>query len=493
MLWITYVKIAHFMLLNYTIAVREKIRLSHLCFMEEDLMSSWLPSVATASRMLAYIHRNGVACLPKVGFPIADRRTLATWLDLPVPRRASSPLQPALAAHLTLLFASGLLMKDDKRWVCSATVFDWLQRSPDQQQQLLYQPLTHPEKWLETVSQLQLEKPLTIDQVAYLRQQAQKQVLSCEEAVASWHKVQANSWQLSVPANLAPHLVFHLLQIGDFSAPEQLQVTPLTVAAGIQRGYSVATIQSLLPEATAQPLGIEQMAQLKAWAARRQTYRVQPVYLLSSKQPEQLVQVAEQRRLREHFQEQLSPRHAIVKPELIPRLRRWLAKQAYPLDAPDETERQEEAEVRLTSYSYVGLKVLAGLGEFIELPLTLPADLLANHQQHLDPEQEAQLQRQADTILAGLRDAIAGRDAFFPAEHVVAQAWLETVHAALANETTLSIYYQSVAAHQPSWRQVQPLRLEERETLYYLYAYCYRAETNLTFRMDRIVDLREEI
>jgi predicted DNA-binding transcriptional regulator YafY len=41
-----------------------------------------------------------------------------------------------------------------------------------------------------------------------------------------------------------------------------------------------------------------------------------------------------------------------------------------------------------------------------------------------------------------------------------------------------------------SYRQVQPLRLEKRGSLYYLHAYCYRAETNLTFRMDRIQHLQ---
>ncbi|MCB0010031.1 MAG: WYL domain-containing protein, partial [Anaerolineales bacterium] len=41
-------------------------------------------------------------------------------------------------------------------------------------------------------------------------------------------------------------------------------------------------------------------------------------------------------------------------------------------------------------------------------------------------------------------------------------------------------------------RRVQPLRLEKRGALYYLYAYCYRVEENRTFRLDRIEAVQPE-
>ncbi|MBK7180896.1 MAG: WYL domain-containing protein, partial [Chloroflexi bacterium] len=66
---------------------------------------------------------------------------------------------------------------------------------------------------------------------------------------------------------------------------------------------------------------------------------------------------------------------------------------------------------------------------------------------------------------------------------------IDLVQQALRQERSLQINYQPLGSSQPSWREVQPLRLEQRGALYYLYAYCLRAETNLTFRLDRIHDI----
>ena len=67
-------------------------------------------------------------------------------------------------------------------------------------------------------------------------------------------------------------------------------------------------------------------------------------------------------------------------------------------------------------------------------------------------------------------------------------AWLAMIETVLAAGGCLEIVYQPPAERRPHVRLVQPLRLEQRGGLYYLHAYCYLAEANRVFRLDRLQD-----
>ncbi|MCP4358117.1 MAG: WYL domain-containing protein, partial [Chloroflexi bacterium] len=56
----------------------------------------------------------------------------------------------------------------------------------------------------------------------------------------------------------------------------------------------------------------------------------------------------------------------------------------------------------------------------------------------------------------------------------------------IQKQTPLTLNYQALHAPTPKQHIVEPLRLEQRGDLFYLYAYSYRAEANLTFRLDRL-------
>jgi predicted DNA-binding transcriptional regulator YafY len=115
--------------------------------------------------------------------------------------------------------------------------------------------------------------------------------------------------------------------------------------------------------------------------------------------------------------------------------------------------------------------------------------LLESASQHISETEISNLEATAATILTSLRQAISGRDAFFPARDPVAPDTINQIYRAIERETPLAIAYQALGDLKASYRQVQPLRLEKRGNLYYLHAYCYRAETNLTFRLDRIKEI----
>lgn len=454
-------------------------------------MQHWIITRHFATRLLAYCHQTAAAYLPKAGFTIAARRELATWLGTPCPQHPHDPLDPYLATCLVLLHAAQLLTIENGRWLCQPHIFTWLQQPRAAQLRHLYQPLGETKRFNHAAAALDLKANLPDHLLAYGRQQAQRQLNApaTQPEIAKWGKPQPDSWEIYLPARLRPDLLFHLHQLGSFSPPSRLRCTPLTIVQALDRGYSTLQIQTLLTQATDAPPSPEQITQLTTWAKRQHTYQLRSVYLLSTKQPEQLATIASRRHLRQHFHEQLSPRHTLVSPEIAPPLRRWLEKQAYLLHAPQPDEPQNNADCP-AAYSYLGLQLLAGLGEFSDPPLTLPSDVLTACEQQLTPTQQTQLQTQAQNILAGIRAAIAGQDAFFPATAPTPNRWLETITTALAAETPLAICYQSLAAPQPGWRTVQPLRLEQRGTLHYLHAYCYRAETNLTFRLDRIHHLQ---
>jgi predicted DNA-binding transcriptional regulator YafY len=68
---------------------------------------------------------------------------------------------------------------------------------------------------------------------------------------------------------------------------------------------------------------------------------------------------------------------------------------------------------------------------------------------------------------------------------------LVQLETAIADQAALLIEYQSLGDYQPQYRRIQPYRLEQKDKLHYLYAYCYRAEADLTFRVDRISVIRD--
>jgi hypothetical protein len=169
-----------------------------------------------------------------------------------------------------------------------------------------------------------------------------------------------------------------------------------------------------------------------------------------------------------------------------------LAAQNIPLDAP-KTLPGSAAETT-PEYTWLALQVLAGLSALIELPISIPHAELETAEARLTAEERAELDYLAQNMLEGLQQAIRGRDAFFPAPRPANEAWLENTRTALNEERCLDIAYQSLVDNQPSSnavtrhysRRVEPLRLEQRGSLYYLHAYCYLAEANRIFRLDRI-------
>src|SRR5690606_26164255 len=107
-------------------------------------------------------------------------------------------------------------------------------------------------------------------------------------------------------------------------------------------------------------------------------------------------------------------------------------------------------------------------------------------EQDLTEEQLTELEGLAKQIVDGVRQAIRGRDAFFPAEEPADPEILTCLQEAIAEEQDVEITYQSLVDKQPYPRRVSPLWLEEKGELLYLHAYCHLAEAERVYRLDRI-------
>ena len=63
---------------------------------------------------------------------------------------------------------------------------------------------------------------------------------------------------------------------------------------------------------------------------------------------------------------------------------------------------------------------------------------------------------------------------------------LAAIRAAVRDSHPLTLAYQALSDREPRRRRARPLALEARGDLTYLRAYCYLAEAELTFRLDRV-------
>ena len=475
------------------------------------------------TRVLAYLHCYAPRRLAGSRFlSVVHLRRLAGWVGLPAGYLRSLRQHRLLAAHIALLHGAGLVAGGASPIALTPTAFHWLQATPEQQLAELTAAL-NTTAWGEIVHALRLEQVLTADYLAYLSQQWTRlaerprppyaRIMPADETrPKDAGLTNAPHWSLVMAGRVPPMLLFELLQLGDWTPgldrmgtgegavapgmvwPPQdggvLTCTPLSIGAAIQQGYGLPRIEQLLATALDEPLPPALRALLQQWAHQAADYRLCVAPLLLTAQDEQLAAVLGQRRLRRYVLRQLGPRLALVQREIGPPLQRWLAAQGVSLAGtlPAEGEPAAPAgEARADPATlWLALRVFIGLGRLVPLPVPAPHAALAALTGQLPPGQAAELAALADNLVAELRAALRGRDAFFPPTEPPAAALLAQVQAAIAQEQQLEICYQALGEAVPRMRRIAPYYLEQRGQLYYLHAYCYLAEEARVFRLDRV-------
>jgi hypothetical protein len=441
--------------------------------------------------VLAYLHYYTPEKLPKGRFLSPTHlRMLAQWIGQPAPQIRSIRQHRQLAAHIAILYAAGFLSMSGSRIMAQPGIVPWLHAPfPDKiahLQKVIGCPPHWTKNWIQAITELGLQDTLPLDHITYLQQSLARQCVGAMETNnAVWRDSAPDEmWQISLPPTLPLWLHFDLRQLGEWSPEQPLTCTPLTVALAVQRGYGPDTIQWLLETATGQSLPPAQQIQLHQWCRRAHVYRLRTVQLLTVPQPDYLEPMRRRKEFRSAILEQLSPRHIAVHSDIIPAVDKWLAAHGYPLYQHQVASENASVETELT-YQWLGLRLLVGLGNIIPLPYPSPHSLLDSLSEQLTETTKSELEATVILILEQLREAIHGRDAFFPSQKPIDPTLIATLQKTIIQETTLTITYQALGDRKPSARQIQPLHLEKRGELFYLHAYCFRAETNLTFVIPR--------
>lgn len=454
----------------------------------------------TLTRCLAYIHHYTPPVLAGRCLSPTHLRRLAQWIETPKPAMRSLRTHPLLAIHIALLQGAGLITAAEEAWLVAPTATAWLQAMPAEQLAPFLLLLDSPNLWEQTVARLGLQHTLSCDYLLYVRQMLTRQsevppVTPVARSVALaepayWLEGPADTaWRLCLPVALPGWLLFDLLQLGEWQPGAPLCCTPLSITAAARRGYGAQHIRWLLETATQQLLPDRYQAALKTWLGQGRAYQLRQVHLLATAQPAQLQALLAQKRWRPHIRQQIGARHAVVSADLIPHLRRWLAKKGYALDDATTIPEQTQTFANSAAYHWLGLRVLLGLGELMPLPYPPPHAQLDSLDSQLTSLEESELEAVAQSVVDNLRAAIRGRDAFWPAQGPVPAEWLDCIKQAIESEQHLDIFYQTPAETRPGYRRIQPLRLYQRGALHCLHAYCYRVEMNVDFRVDRIKEI----
>ncbi|MCP4415508.1 MAG: WYL domain-containing protein [Chloroflexi bacterium] len=455
---------------------------------------------------LAYLHYYTPKRLPNGRFLAPNHlRILACWIGKPAPKLRSIRQHRWLATHFTLLHAAGFLTTSGETIIPQPHITRWLHLPYPAHISYLQQAIKKSGCWQKAITYLSLQNSIGEDVLAYLQQSLHHQhqtpsPIQPDSVIWLNGKSRTNAdsringktpenWRFHIPNNIPLWLHFDLRQLGSWSPGQPLICTPLSIATAVQRGYGNSIIQWLLETATQCPLSVQQQTQLIQWSQRADAYQLRPVQLLSTKQRQQMQAIFGRKILRDEIIEQISPRHAIVATGMVAKLEKHLLKQNYPLSHLSHSA-ESKGKDESTSMQWLGVRVLMGLGELIPLSIPPPHSQLHQLGSQLTDLERMELEVIATHILQNLRNAIRGRDAFFPSQKSVPPEWIQTISRAINNEDILEIMYQPLGDTKPSHRCIQPLRLEESGTLFYMYAYCYRTEMNLTFRLDRISQIK---
>lgn len=418
-------------------------------------------------------------------------RKLAEWIGEPAPKLRSLRQHPILAAHLALLFALDYLNDEGPQLTPQPTIARWLHLPNNIALHTLLNQLNTT--WSGTLTKLKLTQTITPDITHYLQQSfIQQQHISDTQQTApiQWQNADENKWEILLPFILPNWLQFDLRQLGEWSPNQPLICTPYTIATAVLRGYSLELIHWILETATQEPLTFARQAQLHQWCRRAHSYQIRKAYLLTVAQPKQATALMRHKHLRQTTVEQIAPRHFIIQEEMIPHLTRWLKERDYPLN---DNTKTTDATTALTEpqWQWLCTRVFIDLGRITPHPCPPPHAQLDKIAQNLTPTQLTNLEAIANTIHNNIQQTVKGKDAFFPTNQPFSNVHLKQIRQAIENETTLHIHYQALGEHKPSWRTIQPIRIEQHGELYYLTAYCQRTEMNLTFRLDRIKEIRD--
>jgi hypothetical protein len=245
--------------------------------------------------------------------------------------------------------------------------------------------------------------------------------------------------------------------------------------------------------------------QLRDWAAQLDQIAIRRVTILEVRDPATLTELTRAHRLRESLGRTLSPRAVIIRPaRLAPLVRQIKQRGLVPRLYFSDPRLRDHSTTRLYDDPPRAQLYYAALLNHYQadrLPTPYRVDysivLDLEHQLSLHDRQLAQelAAEAADKLTADQRALFANRLRDAPstpaADHPPTAVVIKTIEQAIATNTPLALTYYAASFDQTTQRLVDPLRLEWHGDVPYLIAYCHLRQDERTFRVDRILDIRE--
>jgi hypothetical protein len=324
----------------------------------------------------------------------------------------------------------------------------------------------------------------------------------------------ADRLDLAVDPDCAPGLLYHLAARPElaWSAPGRLRLTPAALAGASPQ--ALAGLVHLLDAGLPQPLDAETLHALQQWAgpsAGGSTglttgLALRRVTLLETGDPDLLAHLAGQRGLRRHLRRAYGRRAVELDSNSLESLLRKLRRQGLVPDvqvALDPKERpaansrwgaEDAGHLLLAAKLYNRLPGRASLGRTERLfrpTHYIPEQTLERLAAGLPPRILETIDQLVEDTLRRLNDAIDGWRSPPPAtaDRPTPAALAETLallRRALAAGQPVEIEYYTAGRGDLTRRTVEPLRLEDRDGVAYLVAYCRLRRDQRTFRVDRI-------
>jgi hypothetical protein len=279
---------------------------------------------------------------------------------------------------------------------------------------------------------------------------------------------------------------------------------PTSFAHALHRGWSAPALLDALDELTDRPLTGQEKASLHAWAEAAERAVIRRPTVLETTAPGVISRLASTRRGRSLIVRTLSPRAVVVDEGRLNQLIRRLTRQEGvpprvelpPSPTPSAGDGPTELGRSGAAHAWLALRVYQGLGELVRLPARTPQALLEHLAALADPADPSTgsgralsaAETAAQATLDALQEVVDGYSPFpsWPDTGLPVEESLAVIEGALAEGRAVEMEYYTAGRDTLTHRVVEPYRLEWRGDVGYLVGFCHRAQSERTFRLDRI-------
>lgn len=311
-------------------------------------------------------------------------------------------------------------------------------------------------------------------------------------------------------------LLYRLSQFAELESVHSAQLTrtrryrldAALIRRALDHGISLATLRNFLENLTAAPLPTQVSVWLDANTRNYGQITLRRATLLQVKDPARLTELVRSKQIRECFQQTLSPRAVIVKSTRLKNLLRRLAwRGEQPRieihDPPPLAGSHSLKEFDNPTLAHLDLaaRLVHQLADFIPTEYRPPYSVLLELEQRLterDRESITALAAEFKQTSDSKQKAPSRRSTLETTEGDLKPAaekvelYLSQIQTALAHNQPFQITYYSPYTDETTKRVVEPLRLEYRDNTVYLIGYCRLDQAERTFRVDRILKIKDE-